>query len=659
MDAIFQGLALVVSWPACGYLLLGIMLGLFFGAVPGLGGMIGFSILIPFTFGMEATSAFALLLGMYAVTTTSDSLSSVLIGVPGTGTGVTTVLDGYPMSQRGEAMRALGAAYSASAVGGVLGALMIAATLPFVRPLIVSFGPPEFFMLALLGLTMVSSLSGKSMLRGISAAMLGLLLASFGYSIQGGVTRYTFGQNYLLDGLKIIPVVLGLFAVPEIIDLSRRGQSISKTELPVEIGGQMWRGIKDTFANIWLTLRCSVIGIYIGFLPGVGGAVADWVAYGHAVQSAKDPSQFGKGDVRGVISGEAANNSVKGSDLVPTLALGIPGSAPMAILLGAFLIHGLQPGPMMLTVHLPFTYSMMWMLLLANIVGALILMLWSRQLSRLIFVRGNLLVPGIILFAFMGAWVETNSLGDWVTVIVFGVIGVWMKHANWPRPPIILGFVLGPIMERNLDLSVQVLGWSWYTRPWVVVIFSLLVLVLLFLLWRSLRERRAARIGIRQGRPAAAETAPTYNQGALAAVLAALLLVVFGVAWWQAQAWTTDARFFPNLVGLIGMGFSALALAQGLLQASRARALPLLPAEQVVTTSVMFAFLLAIVFVSILIGQILAIPLVIAGYLLIWARESWKVAAVYSVAVLLVLVVLFEELISPIWLTPIIPIPFL
>lgn len=661
MDAIFEGLALLVSWPASGSLMLGILLGLFFGAVPGLGGMVGFSILIPFTFGMDPVSAFALLLGMYALTTTSDSLSSVLIGVPGSGTGVTTVLDGYPMSQRGEAMRALGAAYTASTIGGVLGALMIAATLPFVRPVIVAFGPPEFFMLALLGLLMVSSLSGKAVMRGLAAAALGLLLATIGYSVQGGVTRYTLGQPYLLDGIKIIPVVLGLFAIPEIIDLAQRGRSISKVKMPEDNRGQIWQGIRDTFVHRWLALRGSLIGIYIGFLPGVGAAVSDWVAYGHAVQSAKDRSQFGKGDVRGIISSEAANSSVKGSDLVPTVALGIPGSAPMAILLGAFLIHGLQPGPMMLTRNLPFTYSLMWMLLIANVIGAIILMMWSRQLSKLIFVRGNLLVPGIILFAFMGAWMQTNNLGDWVTLLVFGVLGIWMKRSSWPRPPIILGYVLGPIMERNLDLSYQVLGWSWYGRPWVLVIFSILVLVMIFLAWRALRERRtAASRATEQVVMAEAPDAGArpHNDGAVALGLAAALLGVFGFAWWQAQPWTSDAGFFPEVAATAGIIFTALALVHATRQAYGSRALPLLPAGEAKAMAAMFLFLSGLIVGSILVGQMVAIPVLATAYLYFWAKEDWRLSIAYGGVCALILYFLFERLVRPIWITPMIPNPF-
>jgi putative tricarboxylic transport membrane protein len=222
MHELLQGLSLVTAWPACGLMFLGILLGLYFGAVPGLGGMIGFSLLLPFTFGMDPVGAFALLLGMYAVTTTSDTLSAVLLGVPGTAAAAATIVDGYPLAKRGQAMRALGASYTSSALGGVIGAAVGAASLPILKPVVLSFAPPEFFMLGVLGLTFVGALSGRSALKGAVAAFFGLLLATIGYSTQGGIARYSFEVNYLLNGLELVPVVLGLFSVPEIVELATR-----------------------------------------------------------------------------------------------------------------------------------------------------------------------------------------------------------------------------------------------------------------------------------------------------------------------------------------------------------------------------------------------------------------------------------------------------
>ncbi len=381
LESALIGLQSAVQWPAIGFLFLGIALGIYFGAVPGLSGLSGMAILLPFTFGMEPISAFSFLLGMYAVTTTADSLTAILIGVPGTAAAQATVLDGYPMAKRGEAARAFGAAFTCSMIGGVIGAICMGLSIPIVQPIVLSFAKPEFFMLGLLGLTMVGSLSGRSVLKGVTVAGLGLLLSQIGYAEQVAIPRYWLGATYLLDGLPLVPVVLGLFALPEVISLAVSQGAISN--IPREnVAGGVMMGVRDSFKHWWLLLKSSIIGVYVGLLPALGSTIADWIAYGHAIQSAKDKSQFGNGDVRGVIAPEAANNSCKGGELVPTVAFGIPGSAPMAILLGAFLIQGLTPGPEMLTTKLHLTYSLMWSLIMANVVAALLLLRGATSCRR-------------------------------------------------------------------------------------------------------------------------------------------------------------------------------------------------------------------------------------------------------------------------------------
>ena len=310
LDAFITGLLLVFEWPAIGFLFLGIITGIWLGAVPGLGGVIGLVILLPFTFGMETVSAFALLLGMYAVTTTSDTIASVMLGIPGTAASKATILDGYPLAQKGEAQRAFGAAFTVSAFGGVFGALILAASLPLVLPIILAFGNPEIFALGVLGLSMVGSLSGNSISKGLIVALLGLLISSIGYAEAESVPRYFFGEDYLLDGLPIIPLVLGLFAIPEVMELAIRDTSISRVTREQSSDVTILTGVKDAFTHWWLALRCATLGTYIGMLPGLGGAIVDWLAYGHAVQSAKDKSMFGQGDIRGVIAPDAANNAI-------------------------------------------------------------------------------------------------------------------------------------------------------------------------------------------------------------------------------------------------------------------------------------------------------------------------------------------------------------
>ena len=386
IEAMLAGLELVLSWPALGYLMLGVFLGMWIGAVPGLGGAVGLALMLPFTFGMDPVPAFALLLGMYAVTSTSDSVSSIMLGIPGTVASQATILDGYPLAKKGQAARAFGATYTVSAFGGVLGALLLAVSLPVILPVIFAFGVPEFFMLAVLGLTMVGALSGRSLLKGVAAALIGLMITTIGYAEATGIPRFYFGINYLLDGLPIIPIVLGLFGLPELLELAVKNTSIARKTSGESATMGLFQGAKDAFKHRWLSFRCALLGTYIGMLPGLGAAIVDWIAYGHAVQSAKDKSQFGQGDIRGVIAPETANNAHKAGALIPTVAFGIPGSIGTAILLGALVIKGLRPGPDMLTTNLDLTFSMVWAIVLANLVAAVLLMFFSRHIHKITFV---------------------------------------------------------------------------------------------------------------------------------------------------------------------------------------------------------------------------------------------------------------------------------
>ena len=479
IDGLIAGLLLTLSWPTLGYLFLGVFLGMWIGAIPGLGGAVGLALMLPFTFNMDPVPAFALLLGMYAVTSTSDSISAIMLGIPGTVASQATILDGYPLAKKGQAARAFGATYTVSAFGGVVGALLLAVSLPIVLPFIFAFGVPEFFMLSVLGLTMVGVLSGQSILKGILVALLGLLLTTVGYADATGVPRFYFGINYLLDGIPIIPIVLGLFGIPELMELAVKNTSIARVSRDDTSNSGMLRGIKDAWIYRWLTLRCALIGTYVGMIPGLGAAIVDWISYGHAVQSARDKSQFGNGDIRGVIAPEAANNAHKAGALIPTVAFGIPGSIGTAILLGALVIKGLRPGPDMLTTNLSLTFSMIWEIALANLVAAGLLMLLSRQVQKVAFLPGHLVVPGVMVVLLMGAWVATNSMGDWWVCLAMGTLGYLMKQSGWPRPPLILALVLGGLMENNLQLSSQIYnGYEWlFNRPAVVAIEILLSLI--------------------------------------------------------------------------------------------------------------------------------------------------------------------------------------
>jgi putative tricarboxylic transport membrane protein len=438
--------------------------------------------------------AFAFLLGMHSVTATTGDITSVLFGVPGEASSAATILDGHAMAKKGEAGRALGAALASSLVGALIGALALALAVPVVRPLVLTFGSPELFMLAIVGLAFIASLSshgGRGMLRGFLAGALGLFLSTVGQDPQAGVARYTFDTLYLWQGLDLVPVLVGIFAIPEILELVARGTSIAG-QLPAgKLSRGAFEGVKDTFRHFGLTIRCSLIGTFIGIMPGLGGSVAQWMAYGHAAQSAKTLEErkgFGAGDVRGVLGPGAANNSKEGGSLIPTIAFGVPGSTAMAILLGGFVLLGIVPGPDMLSKYLTLTYSMVWTIVIANVVTVIICFAFLDQLARLTTVRGGVLVPLILVLVFIGSYTSNNHYGDLIVTLVFGAIGYFMVLAGWPRAPFVLGLVLGKIAENYLYISVARYEMAWLTRPVVLALVAIAIAVILYPLYQARRR---------------------------------------------------------------------------------------------------------------------------------------------------------------------------
>lgn len=493
LEALFEGLSLVLSWPTFGFMLAGMALGYSVGILPGLGGAVTLAIALPFTFGLRPQDAFAFLIGITAVNETSGDITSILFGVPGEATTAATVVDGHPMAKAGEAGRALGAALTSSLIGALIGAAVLALIIPVVRPIVLSLGSPEFFMITVLGVAFVAALSGGAVLKGLIAGGAGFLLSLVGLDPQAGVPRATFGQLELWDGIGLIPVTLGLFAIPELIDLAVRGTSIAGVR-PERVVGVM-EGVRDTFRHLGLTLRCSFIGTAIGVMPGLGGAVAQWIAYAHALQTTPGGRErFGKGAIEGVIGPASANNSKDGGDLVPTLAFGVPGSVSTAILLGAFVLHGLVPGPDMLTKHLALTFSMVWTLVISNVICVAVSLLFINQLVKITFVRGSLVIPFILFLVFFGAYAENNSVFDIGLVLFFGALGWAMVETGWPRPPAILGLVLGNITERYLFISVNRYGAAWLTRPLVLILFLVTVAVVAVSVRQEQRGQALGRV---------------------------------------------------------------------------------------------------------------------------------------------------------------------
>ena len=498
IEALIDGLFLILDWRPFLFLVIGSAVGFCVGILPGLGGATTLALMIPYIYRMTPAEAFPFLLGMHSVVQTTGDITSVLFGIPGEPTTVATIIDGHAMAKKGEAGRALGAALMSSLVGALVGALFLGLAIPVVRPLVLAFGSPEMLMMILLGLTCISTLSGqgkRGLLLGLITGGFGFLLSLVGQDPQSGLLRFTFGQLYLWEGIPMIPVVVGLFAIPEIIDLAARGTAIAG-ELPTgKLGKGVREGIKDTFRYFGLTVRCSLIGTWIGVLPGLGGSVAQWVAYAHAKQSARTAEErdgFGKGDVRGVLGPGAANNSKEGAGLIPTVAFGIPSSSGMAVLLGAFFVLGIVPGPDMLTKHLALTFSMVWTIVISNILVVVVSFAVINHLAKITSVRGAFIIPVVLFLTYIGGYTANNEVGDLFVVLGFGGLGYVMVRYGWPRPPFILGFILGRLAEIYLYASVSRYGGSWLYRPGVIIIFLLCIAVVVYPL---IVEKRFQRLG--------------------------------------------------------------------------------------------------------------------------------------------------------------------
>jgi len=498
LDALVSAFVMLMDPFRMAMLIAGVGIGIVVGILPGLGGLMGMALVLPFLFGMDAYAGIAMLIGIAAAVPSSDTFPSVLMGIPGSSGSQATVMDGYPMAKRGEAARALGAAFSASLIGGLIGAVALSALVPFARPLVLMFGAPELLMLTILGLCMVGVLSGNRPLLGILGACLGLILGMIGGAPAAPEYRWAYGVLYLYDGLSLVIVALGLFAIPEIIDLLARGGSIARRGATLGTG---WLdGVRDVLRNKYLVLRHSVIGVLIGAIPGMGSSIIDWLNYGYVVSSAKDKSRFGKGDVRGVIAPEAANNAKEGGVLMPTLLFGVPGSSAMALLLGALLIFGVQPGPALLRDNLELVFVIIWSLALANVFGTLICLALSRPIARLTFVPFQFIAPVVLAIVILGAYQQTRHLGDLIALAALGLLGWIMKRIGMPRPPLLVGFILAGLAERYLWMSYNIYDWEWLTRPMVLAIAGLcLVLIFGGTFMKARMQRTAAGVEQKDG----------------------------------------------------------------------------------------------------------------------------------------------------------------
>jgi putative tricarboxylic transport membrane protein len=640
METFLSALLDVLMPHTFGIMLVGIGIGLVVGILPGLGGAATLAMMLPFVYPMDAVSAFAFLLGMHAVTATTGDITSVLFGIPGEATSAATVLDGYPMTRRGEGGRALGAVLFSSLVGALVGAAVLAVSVPIIRPIVLQLGPPEFLMLTVLGLSFIVSLAGQNLIKGFIMAALGFLLAMVGLDPQSSIQRFTFGQLYLWEGINVVPVVVGLFGGAEVLQLMMTRHSIAQRRGDERLAGVM-QGVRDTFEHLWLTLRASAIGLGIGVIPGMGGAVSQFIAYAHAQHTSSHPETFGKGNVEGVLATGAVNNSREGGNLIPTVAFGIPGSISMAILLSVFLLKGLVPGPAMLTKNLNITYSMVWVIVLSNIIAVLVSFLFLNQLVRLTYVKAALLVPFLLVLTAFGAYTAHNTFADIVLMLAATAVGVAAICWDWPRAPLLLALVLGDIAERYLFLSYSLYEWRWLGRP-LVIAFAMLTVG--GLVWPLIRRRHHA-------------PSQVVHPADLPVTLACLILAIWVL--YQAANWPFRTAVFPLATGavLLVLALIKLFLLVGRTLRVRPASLKGSPNIQAEVSDLpdvfatasrtewlsAFAWMAGFFLLLWLVGALIAVPLFALVYLLTVAGRSTLLAGAYAFACWLFVYGLFDR----------------
>lgn len=452
--------------------------GVVIGALPGLNATTGAALLLPFTLTMDPVPAIALLTAIYCSATFAGAITAILINTPGTSASATTCLDGYPMAQRGEAGRALGLAVVSSTVGGVFSVLVLMACAPILARAAYNFAPPEYFALTLFGLSMLISVGGGSAIKNLISGAFGILLATVGTDLLTSVKRFTFESPHLYDGIGFVPVMIGVFGISELIaqasrlNEKREHVTMDAIKLPS----------KEDYRRVWKTiLRSSGIGTFIGVLPAEGATVASMIGYNEAKRWSKKPEEFGKGSPEGIAGSEAANNSATGGAMVPTLALGIPGSPTAAVILAGLLVHGLRPGPTMFTDQAEFAYAIFWSMLFVNLLFLLVGLYGARAFARVTLIPVTVLWPCVFVFSIVGAYALDQSMFDVWIAIAAGILGYFMRMYGFSVVPLAIGLILGGMLEQRLGQSMVMLDEKWWlmlSRPISLFFFILTALAL-------------------------------------------------------------------------------------------------------------------------------------------------------------------------------------
>ena len=478
MDAFINGFISLGDPQLLLVLLVSTLGGVVIGALPGLNATNGAALLLPFTLSMEAIPAIASLVAIYCSATFAGAITAILINTPGTPASATTCLDGYPLAQRGEAGRALGLAVVSSTIGGVLSVICLMIAAPLLARMAYQFTPPEYFALTLFGMSMLASIGEGSPLKNLISGTFGVFLALVGVDMLTSVERFTFGSHDLYDGIGFVPVMIGIFGISELIvqasslDKKKERVSMKAVQLPTrEDYRQVWKAI----------LRSSGIGTFIGILPAEGATVASMIGYNEAKRWSKTPEQFGKGAIEGIAGSEAANNAATGGAMVPTLALGIPGSATAAVILAGLMVHGIRPGPSMFTEQANFAYTIFWSMMLVNLLFLVVGLTGAKIFARITLIPTQVLWPCVFMVSIVGAYALDQSMFDVWIVLISGIIGFFMRRYGFSVVPLAIGLILGEMLEQRLGQSMVMLDEKWwlmFTRPLALLFFCLTIAAL-------------------------------------------------------------------------------------------------------------------------------------------------------------------------------------
>ncbi|MBN8410639.1 tripartite tricarboxylate transporter permease [Halomonas litopenaei] len=494
------GLSNVLTLTNVSLILGGTLLGLFVGAMPGLSATMALALLLPLTFTMDPATGLSMLASLYVGASYGGSIAAILLRTPGTPSAAATVLDGFPLSQQGQAGKALGISLFASFLGGLMSGVALLTAAPLLGVLVLKFGPVELFAIAVLGITIIGSLSQGSIVSGLLSGVMGLLLSTVGMDLITGTPRMTFGNINLFSGIEFTVALIGLFSIPQALILLENAHDNDKVASKItDRLVPRFRELRQLMPNI---LRSGGIGIVTGLIPGTGGDTASWFAYNEAKRFAKDKSRFGKGDIAGVAAPESANNAVVGGALIPTIALGIPGSSSTAILLGALMVQGILPGPNLLTDYGDVTYTLIWAVILANVGLLAVGLAFTRVCVGVTKVPDSFVACAIITLCVIGAFAINNSLFEVGLMLGFGLFGYWMNKAGISPAPMVIGLILGPVMETSFQQSMLIGQNSpviFLNSPIAMVLLGIAVLSILqatpFFRWLRGRLTGASRRG--------------------------------------------------------------------------------------------------------------------------------------------------------------------